>query len=300
MIDYRSARAALFVRKTGSFEKAARALNVTPSAVSQQVKQLELRMGVALIVRGDPCFATEKGETLFRHLENIGILENELGAQLPELFDPAAVTEPVTIAIGADPEILGSWMLEAIASFTQTSGYLVNMVAPDDVQGIELLRSGQAVAAITSGDEVIEGHRATPIGWLHWIAVASPDYAKRHFPIGVTIEAISTAPALTLSESRHLTSEWVRFALGQEVPFLAHKIPSSNAILEAASRGMGWSVNPIHTAREHLKSGELIELVPGIKLITPLQWQVRGFAVPALEPLTDSVLKLAKRDLVAE
>ena len=75
MLDYPAMRAAALVVQTGSFEKAAQALHVTPSAVSQRVKQLEERLGVVLIVRGNPCVATEKGEWLCRHMDHVGMLE---------------------------------------------------------------------------------------------------------------------------------------------------------------------------------------------------------------------------------
>ncbi|SPZ33728.1 chromosome replication initiation inhibitor protein [Agrobacterium tumefaciens] len=61
MLDYPAMRAVALVAQTGSFEKAAQVLCVTPSAVSQRIKQLEERLGVVLIVRGNPCVATEKG-----------------------------------------------------------------------------------------------------------------------------------------------------------------------------------------------------------------------------------------------
>ena len=44
MLDYPALRAVAAVVQTGGFEKAARVLNVTPSAVSQRVKQLEERL----------------------------------------------------------------------------------------------------------------------------------------------------------------------------------------------------------------------------------------------------------------
>ncbi|MBW8789206.1 MAG: LysR family transcriptional regulator, partial [Rhizobium leguminosarum] len=62
MIDYPALHAVATIVQTGSFERAATVLNVTPSAISQRVKQLEERLGVVLIVRGAPCTATEKGE----------------------------------------------------------------------------------------------------------------------------------------------------------------------------------------------------------------------------------------------
>jgi LysR family transcriptional regulator, chromosome initiation inhibitor len=44
MLDYASLSAVAVVIREGSFEGAARALNVTPSAISQRVKQLEERV----------------------------------------------------------------------------------------------------------------------------------------------------------------------------------------------------------------------------------------------------------------
>ena len=55
MLDYPSLAAVAAVVREGSFERAARALNVTPSAISQRVKQLEERLGSVLIIRGQPC-----------------------------------------------------------------------------------------------------------------------------------------------------------------------------------------------------------------------------------------------------
>ena len=45
MLDYASLSAVAAVVREGSFERAARALNVTTSAVSQRIKHLEERLG---------------------------------------------------------------------------------------------------------------------------------------------------------------------------------------------------------------------------------------------------------------
>ena len=61
MLDYAGARAVAMIVQTGSFEGAASVLNVTQSAVSQRVRNLEERLGTVLIQRGQPCTATEAG-----------------------------------------------------------------------------------------------------------------------------------------------------------------------------------------------------------------------------------------------
>ena len=54
MLDYAGLEALAAVLREGSFERAARRLHVTPSAVSQRIKQLEERVGQVLVLRGQP------------------------------------------------------------------------------------------------------------------------------------------------------------------------------------------------------------------------------------------------------
>ena len=49
MLDYPLIHALATVVRQGSFERAAKALFVTPSAVSQRIKTLEERMGTVLV-----------------------------------------------------------------------------------------------------------------------------------------------------------------------------------------------------------------------------------------------------------
>ena len=61
MLDYAGLEALAAVVREGSFERAAHKLHVTPSAVSQRIKQLEERVGQALVLRGQPCTGTGPG-----------------------------------------------------------------------------------------------------------------------------------------------------------------------------------------------------------------------------------------------
>lgn len=56
-------RTLLAVVDEGTFEAAAAALHVTPSAVSQRVKALEQRTGRVLLMRTKPVRATESGRS---------------------------------------------------------------------------------------------------------------------------------------------------------------------------------------------------------------------------------------------
>src|ERR1700720_3441278 len=102
MLDYASLSAVAAVVREGSFERAARALNVNASGGSQRVKQLEERLGSVLIVRGQPCTATATGRLLCSHIEQVGMLEHELRAALPKLTQANSGRVTLRVAVNAD------------------------------------------------------------------------------------------------------------------------------------------------------------------------------------------------------
>ncbi|MDG3439304.1 LysR family transcriptional regulator ArgP [Nitrospirillum amazonense] len=302
MIDYPAARAVALVVQTGSFEKAAAALNVTPSAVSQRVKQLEERLGAVLVERGSPCTATEKGEWLCRHMDHVGLLERELTAHLPGLVDPAAPVPRVTLAIAANADSLGTWFLAAAAAFTQGCDHLLNIVIDDQDHTADWLRRGRVLAAVTSLEKPIQGCRVTALGALRYHATASPDFMARHFPDGVTPEALAQAPALTFNQKDRLQHDWIRRTLGRNVGHPTHLpthwLPSTQGFVDGALAGIGWGMNPAQLVRGHLDAGRLVELVPGAILDVPLFWQVSRLAADQLSDLSRRVATTAKRELV--
>src|SRR5215469_7141495 len=119
MLDYTSLAAVATVVREGSFERAARVLNVTTSAVSQRVKQLEERLGSVLIIRGQPCTATDTGRLLCSHIEHVGLLEQELRGELPKLAQVGATNERITLRIAVNADSLATWFVGALAQFTQ-------------------------------------------------------------------------------------------------------------------------------------------------------------------------------------
>src|SRR3954452_22120112 len=68
----------------GTFDAAARALHVTPSAVSQRVRALEREVGQVVVRRGAPCVPTEAGAALVRLGRQTRLLDDEARAALEE------------------------------------------------------------------------------------------------------------------------------------------------------------------------------------------------------------------------
>lgn len=299
MIDYPALRAVVAIVQTGSFEKAAGLLNVTPSAISQRVKQLEERLGVVLIARGNPCIATEKGEWLCRHMENVGMLEAELFEHLPALIDPGRPEQRVTLHIATNADSLGTWFLKAMTNFSQRSPYLLNIATDDQDHTAEWLRRGRVIAAVTSLDRPVQGCHRIFLGKLRYHATANPEFFARHFQKGVTAQTIGNAPALIFNQKDTLQNQWIQQSLGNRVQTPTHWLPSTQGFVEACLSGMAWGMNPALIVREHLESGRLIELLPDHPLDLPLYWQINRLAADRLADLTQEVVSIAKHHLLA-
>lgn len=298
MLDYPALRALAAVVRTGSFERAAGDLHVTPSAVSQRVRQLEERVGAVLVERGQPCRATETGARLCRHMEQIGLLEADLFRHLPNGAGEEAGAPRVTLPVATSADSLGTWFLKAAARFSTETGHLLDMAVDDQDHTADWLRRGRVLAAVTALARPVQGCRSLPLGSLRYLATASPEFAARHFSEGVTPRALASAPALTFNQKDRLQADWLKRAFGRDIAHPTHWLPSTQGFVEAALLGMGWGLNPVQLVEGHLKAGRLVELLSGAPLDVPLHWQVSRLGADPLQPLTRAVVEVARSELV--
>lgn len=291
-LDDAQLRALHAVVREGSFERAARALHVTPSAVSQRIKALEERCGAVLVVRGQPCQATDVGRTLCRHAERVALLEQDLRAALPGAAEETPATATLRIAVNADS--LATWVLPGIAAFTQATGMLVDLVVDDQDHTADALRRGDVLAAVTARAAPVQGCRSLPLGRLRYLATASPAFVQRHFAHGVNARTLAAAPSLRFNPKDELQARWVRRVCGRAVPVPQHGMPASVAFIDAAVLGIGWGLNPELLAAPAIAAGRLVELVPGQTLETPLHWQVSRLESTGLDALTRAMRDAAR------
>src|SRR5690349_13668844 len=234
MLDYPSLAAVAAVVREGSFERAARTLNVTPSAISQRVKQLEERLGSVLIIRGQPCTATDTGRRLCSHMEQVGLLEEELRGALPTLVQGGNDTDRVTLRVAVNADSLGTWFIGALAQFTAHDEALVDVALDDQEHTVEWLRSGEVLAAVTAHSKPVQGCNSVSLGRLSYVAVASPEFVKRHFSGGITAAAIAKAPCLRFNRKDRLQEQWARRICRREVDMPTHWFPSTQAFVDAS------------------------------------------------------------------
>lgn len=295
MLDYSALSALAAVIREGSFERAALALHVTPSAVSQRIRLLEERVGCALVVRGQPCHATATGRRLCQHVDRVRLLEQELNGTLPALAAKGIARVALPIAVNADS--LATWFAPAMAEFAARAPVLMEVAVDDQDHTTEWLRSGAVLAAVTATARPATGCNSRPLGAMRYFAAASPAFVARHFANGVGAGSLAQAPSLVFNAKDELQARWVRRLCHRHVDLPRHTLPSPQAFVTAAVAGMGWGLQPQALIASQLKAGSLVELVRDTPLDVPLHWQHARAASALVEPLTRVVLSAARAAL---
>lgn len=295
MFDYALLHALATVVREGSFERAAKALSLTPSAVSQRVRLLEERCGQVLVVRDQPTRATAAGLALCRHVEAVALLEQGLQQREPGLLDEPLA--PVTLPLAVNADSLATWFMPAAVAISEQLGVLLDLQVEDQDDTADHLRSGQVLGAVTSLAKPVPGCRSVPLGRLRYRVTASPAFVARHFAQGVTPAALARAPCLTFNRRDRLPAQWLARVQAEGLCPPVHWLPSSQAYVDASLAGLGWGVNPEPLVLAALAAGSLVELRPEVDLSVPLYWQCRQ-GLPVAAALTAAVATAASRSLL--
>ena len=296
MLDYSALSALAAVIREGSFDRAALALHVTPSAVSQRIRLLEERVGCALVVRDQPCRPTDAGRRLCQHVDRVRLLEQELQGALPALAPQGVARVALPVAVNADS--LATWFAPAIAAFAAEAPVLVTLTVDDQDHTTEWLRSGAVLAAVTGSARPAAGCNSRPLGAMRYIAAASPAFMARHFAGGVGAGSLAQAPSLVFNTKDELQARWVQRLCHRHVELPRHALPSPHAFVTAAVAGMGWGLHPQVLIAPRLQDGSLVELVPDTPLDVPLYWQHARAAADWLGGLSRAVAAAAAAALL--
>lgn len=278
MFDYPALTALAEIIRRGSFEAAAAALGVTPSAISQRIKGLEERLGQVLIHRGPPATGTQTGLRLLQHLDQVRLLEATLdGALRPE-------AGPARLRLAVNADSLATWFLPALTALP----LLYELEIDDQDHARDWLRQGQVSGAISSDPQPVPGCDVHALGRMRYLALATPDFIARHFAQGVSAATLSRAPAVIFNQKDAAQARWAEAATGRRLHLDGHRIPASEAFARAVELGLGWGMVP-----DSMAGAGLRELVSGLPLDVALYWHVQRAMAPALAPLTAAMKKAA-------
>jgi DNA-binding transcriptional LysR family regulator len=257
----------LAVARARSFRRAAAALGVTPSAVSQAVRALEARLGAALLVRTTRSVGlTEAGQ---RFLERAAPAFDELvaaSASVRALGERPAGLLRLAVPPAAVPLILEPLLLSFCRAFPEVeleiaaSGEMVDLAAGGFDAGIRL---GQMIAP----DMV--ALRLTPPFPL--VVVGSPGYlAGRTRP--ERIDDLRDHACLRLRRSSGAIAPWSFLDDGKAVeavvagPLIAQDYPT---LLGAAVRGLGLAQVPGPVAEARIAEGSVEVLLGRFAVMMP-------------------------------
>jgi LysR family transcriptional regulator (chromosome initiation inhibitor) len=292
MLDRRGLATLVAVVDEGTFELAARALHVTPSAVSQRIKALEVEQGRVLVERTKPVRATEPGEALVRLGRQLALLEDDALRELGTGGGRAAVP----LAVNADS--LATWLLPALARAARAHPVTFELLREDEDRTTAHLASGRVMAAITTRAHPVAGCVVTPLGRMRYRPMASPDYLSRYLPEGPTTTALAEAPLVDFDRDDGLQDRWLRKATRRALRPPRHYVAASGEFARAVELGMGWGMLPDAQSTEALAAGRLVPLAADAWIDVPLHWQQWRLRTPVLDAVAAEVVAAARAELV--
>ncbi|MDP3893712.1 LysR family transcriptional regulator ArgP [Nocardioides sp.] len=270
----------------GTFDAAARRLNVTPSAISQRIRALETAAGQVLIRRTTPCRPTAAGEALVR-----------LGRQTRLLYDEArdaladAHRGAVDLPVAVNADSLATWFRDVIEVVAGWEGVALRLDVEDQAYSGALLRSGDCLAAVTSDPVAVQGCVVERLGTLRYVPAASPAFAER-WRAGRGHDW--AAMPMVVFNSKDSLQHDVLQARGVDDPPVVHRVPTSADFHEAVRRGLGWGAIPEPQLRPDLADGRLVRLDARTHLDVTLHWQRWRLDSPTLTTLTSAVRDAAR------
>ncbi|GAA3290863.1 LysR family transcriptional regulator ArgP [Streptomyces cinereospinus] len=287
-------RTLLAVVDEGTFEAAAAALHVTPSAVSQRVKALEQRTGRILLMRTKPVRPTESGEIVVRLARQLARLERDARADLG--MSGAGEATRVSVAVNSDS--LATWFLPALSRATEELRLCFELRREDQDHTAALLREGLVMAAVTSSSVPVPGCSVRALGVMRYVAAAHPGFAARHLD-GPLDETLAAAPVVVFDRRDDLQDAFVRRLRPGSggASAVRHHVPTSDGFVEAVAAGLGWGVLPEVQADPLLATGRLVPLAPGRAVDVPLYWQQWKLDSPALAVVARAVTEAAAEAL---
>ncbi|HIW95232.1 MAG TPA: ArgP/LysG family DNA-binding transcriptional regulator [Candidatus Corynebacterium gallistercoris] len=263
----------------GSFDAAAHALGISPSAVSQRVKTLESEAGRILIRRATPPAATPAGEVLVQMARRMQLLERETATQLEE-----ASAVALSVAVNADS--LGTWFQEIFPAVGTRVDLHIRV--EDEGHSLQLLRRGDCMAAVTTESAAVPGCQSEYLGLHRYVPVASPHLARQ---LKAGVYQWETLPAARFGSKDHMEQTFLEQQFGAFTPSPDRRethIPAYESLTLAMVAGMGWGMVPQSSAAPLIEAGRLVQLKDA-QLDVQLYWQRWKVDSRQLDSLSDHI-----------
>lgn len=293
-LDYRALAVLDAVASHGSFEKAALALGISQSAVSQRIKALEDASGRLLIVRGQPAVPTGLGQRLVSHHRNVKLMEAALDI---DLGNPVSMPE---IALAVDAASLATWFPLSLQPLLSPPRCQLQVQAAAPELALHLVHEGSVfgcvAASAAAGADQPNGPNVTQLGLMRYVCVATPVFAGHWFGDGFSAEAVALAPAVV--SDRELMARYLGGVVQVQGGYPHHTLPLSAAYSECIHGGLAYGLLPLPQVGAALAQERLVDLAPGQHVDVALAWHAWNLDTPFTRALSEQVVATARRYLL--
>ncbi|MGR0278706.1 LysR family transcriptional regulator [Marinomonas dokdonensis] len=249
------------VAKKRSFTAAAKKLNMSKSAISQQIKRLEDATGHQLLIRNTRGVQlTSAGEALLGRSE---LLSEQLSMTLMELDgekEQPSGSLRVSVPPFVEKGVLAPTLRQLCLEFPKL---IPEVIVTEKWQD---LIEQNLDAAIFGGDLKDCDYRALSIGKVSEVFCATPRYLQQYGEVQ-SLEQLSQHKFIATAWHREKMQLFDNQHENEQRISLTHsaKINSLNSVLEMVLNDMGIALLPEFDAQPHLNNNRLIRVLPELR-----------------------------------
>lgn len=230
-----------------NFSRAAQSLNVTHSAVSHQIKQLEEWLGKPLFLR------TNGRVQLTADGERLKVCSTQSFRSIEATCDKIRAGDLHTLTISCAPSFLAQWLIPRINRFTSRHSEIA-LTFQTHID-LERVRSEHTDILIVSHEQPVQQDiAATPIAVDYIGPVCSPRFSHSfHYETD-----FSTLPLLHADTKLNAWSEWAKKTAARGDFWAGTHFDNLTLAIQAARNGMGIIMAPQMLVKKEILDGSLI------------------------------------------
>ena len=295
MLDYKLLEALAMVVREGGFDKAARAMHLTQSAVSQRVRSLEDGLGQVLLARTTPPTLSHAGKLLIRHVQEVERLESELLTGVaPDREDGQFAAVP--IAVNADS--MTTWFMDSVADLMRHRRVVLDVRLDDQELTHRLLRNGEVMGCVSVKSGAAQGCKVEYLGRMDYRFVATPEFIETWFVDGVDAASLRRAPLVVFNRKDRLHERLFRIAFRRaRIDPPVSYMPLQQSYFDMIAEGMAYGILPDLQSADLLDEEELVDLLPDHCVPVDLHWHRWHLRSELLDELTTAIVEGARTAL---
>ena len=255
--DYPALEALDLIVSSGTFEAAAKLLNITQSAISQRIKQLERQYGQKLLLRKASPVLTLTGEKLLIHYRRVKSLERE--------WSQTFLSEELSarnLRISVNRDSLATWLPKSLGKLIQKGPVTCEFFTMDESRTQELLFNGQVDACISTLNFQKSSFVKRSLGSMSYRCQVSE--RAYHAKGNRRERVLSEMPFVLFDQDDKL---YESFFSKKKTPRLFHQVPDSSGFFSFIKLGYGYSLIPDLQVSSTVK---LVNLFPKQLIKVPL------------------------------